>query len=253
MEPWKERVYTTYADTAPRADQVGMAAASERQSYLRRYRQFLPRDLNAPILDIGCGAGGFLDALQSAGYKCVEGVDLSASQVRAAVARGLTGVTHAPAIEHLRTHPNRYATISAFSVLEHQTRAELFDLLDAIRDALRPGGCLIAVVPNAKGLFGAHVRFADITHEMSFTPTSVGQLCAVVGFDTPVILEHGPIVHSAVSAVRWTCWQAIRAGLLFARLAEGGDWRWPVFTQDLVFVARKADKAPWQSKSEGAV
>jgi hypothetical protein len=34
-------------------------------------------------------------------------------------------------------------------------------------------------------------------------------------------------------------WQAIRGLLLLARLAEGGDWRRPVFTQDLVFVARK--------------
>jgi 2-polyprenyl-3-methyl-5-hydroxy-6-metoxy-1,4-benzoquinol methylase len=244
MEPWKERVYATYADTAPTAGQVGMVAARDRQLYLRRYREFLPRDPGAPILDIGCGTGGFLDALRSAGYTCVEGVDLSASQVRAAAARGLTGVTRAPAVEYLRAHPNRYATISAFSVLEHQTRPELIDLLDAIRDALRPGGCLIAVVPNAKGLFGAHVRFADITHEMSFTPMSVGQLCAVIGLEAPTVLEHGPIIHGAVSALRWTCWQAIRAGLLVARLAEGADWRWPVFTQDLVFVARKASGAP---------
>jgi SAM-dependent methyltransferase len=247
MEPWKERVYATYADTAPNGSQAGMAAACERQLYLRRYRRFLPRDFSAPILDIGCGAGGFLEALQSAGYTCVEGVDLSASQVRAAAARGLTGVTHAPAVEYLRARPNRYATISAFSVLEHQTRPELFDLLDAIRDALRPGGCLIAVVPNAKGLFGAHVRFADITHEMSFTPMSVGQLCAVVGLEAPSVLEHGPIVHGAVSALRWTCWQAVRAGLLVARLAEGADWRWPVFTQDLVFVSRKASEASRQA------
>ena len=145
----------------------------------------------------------------------------------------MTGITRAPALDYLRTRSNRYATISAFSVLEHHTRAELFDLLDAVREALRPGGCLIAVVPNAKGLFGAQVRFADITHELSFTPTSVAQLCAVVGLDVPIVLEHGPIVHGVPSAIRWTCWQAIRAGLLFARIAEGADWRWQVFTQDL--------------------
>jgi hypothetical protein len=134
--------------------------------------------------------------------------------------------------------------ISAFSVLEHHTRAELFDLLDAIRESLQPGGSLIAVVPNAKGLFGAQVRFADITHELSFTPTSVAQLCAVVGLEAPVIVEHGPIVHGVASAIRWTCWQAVRAALLFARIAEGADWRSRVFTQNLVFVARKPGDAP---------
>jgi hypothetical protein len=175
------------------------------------------------------------------GYSCIEGVDLSPSQVQAAAARGLTGVTLAPAVEYLRAHPSRYAVVTAFSVLEHQTREELFALLDAISGALVPGGCLIAVVPNAKGLFGAHVRFADITHELSFTPMSVSQICAVAGLEAPAVFEHGPVVHGVVSAARWMCWQAIRGGLLFARLAEGADWRWPVFTQDLVFVARKPE------------
>ena len=169
----------------------------------------------------------------------MEGVDLSPSQVSAASARGLSGVTLAPATDYLMERRGRYAAITAFSVLEHQTRPELFELLDAIRDGLRAGGLLIAVVPNAKGLFGAHVRFADITHELSFSPLSVSQICAVVGLELTAVLEHGPLVHGVVSAARWTAWQAIRAALLTARLAEGADWRWPVFTQDLIFVARK--------------
>lgn len=241
MEPWKARAYASYRDTAPDACSSGDAKHRERErrQYLQRYRRFLPADTTAPILDLGCGDGGFLDALRSLGYSSLEGVDLSPGQVRAATARGLTAITLAPAVEYLRSRPGRYAMITAFSVLEHQTRPELFDMLDAIRDALAPGGCLIAVVPNAKGLFGANVRFADITHELSFTPASVMQLCAVLGFEPAAILEHGPLVHGPVSAVRWAVWQLVRGALLIARLAETADGRWPVFTQDLVFAARK--------------
>lgn len=238
MEPWKARVYAGYHDTAPGARTDAGFLAVQRRHYLQRYRRFLPPDKAAPILDIGCGAGGFLDVLQSIGYSCLEGVDLSPSQVHAAAARGLTGVTLGSAVEYLQPRPGRYALITAFGVLEHQTRAELFELLDAVRDGLVPGGCLIAMVPNAKGLFGAHVRFADITHELSFAPTSVVQMCAVAGFEPVAILEHGPVVHGLTSAIRWAVWQVIRAGLLLARMAEGADWRFPVFTQDLVFVAR---------------
>ena len=158
---------------------------------------------------------------------------------------GLISVTLAPAVDYLKERRGRYALITVFSVLEHQTRSELFDLLDAIRDALIPGGSLIAVVPNAKGLFGAHVRFADITHELSFSPSSVSQVCSVTGLELADILEHGPLVHGLVSAVRWAGWQVVRSALLAARVAEGADWRWPVFTQDLVFVARKpASQSP---------
>jgi 2-polyprenyl-3-methyl-5-hydroxy-6-metoxy-1,4-benzoquinol methylase len=243
MESWKARVYASYGGaTAGRvfgsADDDAEFARAGRLA-VQRYRDFLPPDKTAPILDVGCGSGSFLDALRSLGYSTLEGVDLSPAQVDAGRARGLTGITLTPAVDYLRGRSARYALITAFNVLEHQTRAELFELLDAVHAALSPGGRLIALVPNAKGLFGAHVRFNDITHELSFTPQSVAQICAVTGFQCEAVLEHGPVVHGVVSAVRWTMWQAIRGLLLLARMAEGGDWRRPIFTQDLVFVARK--------------
>jgi 2-polyprenyl-3-methyl-5-hydroxy-6-metoxy-1,4-benzoquinol methylase len=237
MEEWKTRVYSSYGESGAEN------RALERWQYLRRYSQFLPSDKATPILDIGCGTGTFVEALGSIGYSCAEGVDLSDKQVEAATARGLTRVSQGAALDYLRERPNRYGLITAFSVLEHQTRPELFELLDAVRGALHPGGTLIAVVPNAKGLFGAHVRFADITHESSFTPSSVHQICTVAGLELITIFEHGPLVHGLPSAVRWAAWQSIRAALRVARIAEGADWQWPVFTQDLVFVARKPPTA----------
>jgi SAM-dependent methyltransferase len=243
MDAWKQRVYASYRESAAGShDDAGRNAerwAAERRQYLQRYRRFLPSDPAAPIADVGCGSGTFLEALQSVGYTHLEGIDVSPTQVAAARARGLTGVTLGSAVDWLRARPNTFALVTAFCVLEHQTRAELFDLLDAIQTALVPGGRLLAVVPNAKGLFGAHVRFADITHELSFTPVSVRQICGVVGLDCEAVLEHGPIVHGPISAARWAVWQGIRSLLFVARLAEGADWQSPVFTQDLVFVARK--------------
>jgi SAM-dependent methyltransferase len=245
MEAWKAQVYATYADSA--VGQRGRATLTHRvvdvRDYTRRYSRYLPHDTTAPALDIGCGTGAFVDTLRSLAYTNVEGIDISRSQIAAATAFGVTGITEASALEYLRARPARYGLITAFSVLEHHTRPELLALLDAIRGALRPGGVLIAVVPNAKGLFGAHVRFADITHECSFTPMSVLQICHVAGLDVTAIVEHGPIAHGPVSAARWIVWQAIRGALLVARIAEGGDWRWPVFTQDLVFVARRRSGA----------
>jgi SAM-dependent methyltransferase len=243
MEAWKQRVYASYRESAAGspddARRIAERWAAERRQYLRRYRRFLPSDRAAPIADVGCGSGTFLDALRSVGYTHLEGIDVSPTQVAAARARGLSGVTLGSAVEWLHERPNTFALVSAFCLLEHQTRAELFDLLDAIRAALVPGGRMVAMVPNAKGLFGAHVRFADITHELSFTPISVRQVCRVVDLDCEAVLEHGPIVHGPVSAARWTAWQAIRSLLFVARVAEGADWESPVFTQDLVFVARK--------------
>ena len=243
MEAWKARVYASYNESTVSGSDAEQEAraATERRHYVQRYRRFLPHDVGAAVLDIGCGTGACIQALRSLGYANTEGVDLSPSQINAATARGVTGITLAPAVDFLRQRHDRYALITAFSILEHQTRPELFELLDAIRNSLVVGGILIAVVPNAKGLFGAHVRFADITHELSFSPLSVSQICAVTGIELTAVLEHGPLVHGPVSALRWIGWQMIRSVLVAARVAEGADWQSPVFTQDLVFVARKPE------------
>ena len=96
MDAWKARVYASYHETTvcgnKDAGHEGHAATARRQ-YVQRYRRFLPPDRAAPILDIGCGTGGFLEALRSLGYSSIEGVDLSPSQVAAALARGVTGIT----------------------------------------------------------------------------------------------------------------------------------------------------------------
>jgi SAM-dependent methyltransferase len=244
VETWKRRVYAAYGDSPLGAggDKSSDARhALEERQHTQRLRRWLPLSHSAPILDVGCGGGAVLSALRRLGYHAVEGIDVSPTQVAAAAGRGITGVQLASADDYLVGADRRYALITAFNVLEHQTREELFALLDAIHRALAPGGRLIAVVPNAKGLFGAHVRFADITHELSFTPSSVEQICFTTGFACESIREQDPLVHGPASAIRWVVWQGIRGALLIARFAEGGDWRWPVFTQDLMFVARKLE------------
>src|SRR5438045_2041881 len=109
MESWKARVYAAYADTVAR--QTGRstrgAETADRRDYVRRYRRLLPLDRSTPILDIGCGTGGFLDALHSLGYRSIEGIDVSQSQLDAAAARGVTGVRLASAVEYLRERHHR--------------------------------------------------------------------------------------------------------------------------------------------------
>jgi len=95
------------------------------------------------------------------------------------------------------------------------------------------------VVPNSKSPFGARVRYGDITHEQSFTPKSIVQICAIVGLEPMAILERGPVVHGVKSALRWMTWQIMR-GFIFAYLvAESADYGWRVYTQDMRVVARR--------------
>ena len=68
MDAWKACVCASYDESTVcgnnGAGHEGHAAAA-RQQYIQRYRRFLRPDEAVPILDIGCGTGGFLEALRS--------------------------------------------------------------------------------------------------------------------------------------------------------------------------------------------
>lgn len=242
MSDWRTRIYNSYLTTSSRNRYYQTAVPSLQSSThqnLQRYVRFLPADRNAEILDLGCGSGEFLYTLRTVGYTRLMGIDLSPQQVETARLLGVADIYLGDALSFLLARPATYQAITAFSILEHMKRDQLFALLDAIVSALKPGGRLLAVVPNAKGLFGAHVRYADITHEVSFTPQSICQICAVVGLEPTAIVEQGPLVHGPVSAARWAVWQMFRSVLFLARVAEGADWHWRVYTQDMLCVAQK--------------
>lgn len=216
-----------------------MPIPSQLRQLKQRWGRFLPGDLKARFLDIGCGSGEFLLFLQQLGYNGIEGIDISPEQVEAARRQGLSQVTQGDAKSYLLSRPAVYDVISAQSILEHMNREELFGLFDVVVAALKPGGHLFAIVPNAKSPFGARVRYADITHELSFTPESILQICAVVGLEPARIGECGPIVHGVVSLLRWCVWQVVRSLFLAALIAQGNDFHFRVYTQDMLLVLRK--------------
>jgi 2-polyprenyl-3-methyl-5-hydroxy-6-metoxy-1,4-benzoquinol methylase len=242
MNDWRTRIYKSYRSTTSQNPyNVGAQRTPDAlaHQHLQRYLRFLPQDRNSPILDIGCGTGEVLYALKVAGFRCLTGVDASPEQTDAARQQGIAEIYESDALSFLLARSSSYRIITAFNVLEHLDREQLFALMDAVVRSLEQGGRFLAVVPNAKGLFGANVRYADITHEQSFTPTSVCQICAVVGLKPVAIVEQGPIIHGPISLMRWGIWQLFRSLLLLARVAEGADWHWRVYTQDMLWVAEK--------------
>ena len=241
---YRQRIYGAYVTGRSEAlAPQSVAGLASRMPYLRwLVRTCMPADRAAAILDIGCGHGAVLHALQEAGYHHARGVDGSAQQVQAAARLGIDGVVQGDLMQTLHETTDASAdVVIAFDVIEHFTKAELITLVDEVLRVLKPGGRWVIHAPNGESPFGNRVRFGDYTHEQAFTHTSLEQLLIASGFLRVNAYEDRPIAHGFISTVRAVLWQFIRAALLFYTAVETGSLdRRAVFSQNLLAVAWKA-------------
>jgi len=214
----------------------------QRAPYLRRLiSRHFPPDLNARILDLGCGSGTLLYFAREAGYRAVAGVDNSIEQIELAERLGFEDVKQADVFSFLASAGSEsYEVITAFDIIEHLTKSELLQLADEVYRTLTPGGRWIIHAPNAEGFMGSRLRYADLTHEQAFTPASIDQLARAAGFKSSQCFEDAPIAHGLKSSARWLIWKAGRGLLRLFFMAETGDTgRNAVFSQNLLAVAQK--------------
>ena len=142
-------------------------------------------------LDVGPGRGEWLSLLAERGV-AASGVDQNAEQAARSRSQGLD-VVHGDAVEHLRARPPRSLdVVTAFHVVEHLDVDTLLALLQAAREALRPGGRLVLETPHPSNLVMAACNFyLDPTHRHPLPPALTSFLLASSGFvDLEVRLLH---------------------------------------------------------------
>jgi SAM-dependent methyltransferase len=180
--------------------------------------------------------------LVSLGFEHTRGIDASPEQVQIARAAGLTQVS----LGDYRASLGDAAldVVIATDFLEHFTKFEALQAMDRIRRALRAGGTLIIRVPNAGGPFGGMLRYGDLTHETSFTRRSLQQIGAAAGFSSVQVYACDPAVHGVLSALRACVWWFASAVIKVALIAETGEVRGHVITQNIVAVMGRGDGNP---------
>jgi SAM-dependent methyltransferase len=137
---------------------------------------------NAPILDLGCGRGEWLDLLKEQGL-VARGVDRNRVMVRQCQELGLD-VVEADAIESLRSLPaTSLGAVTGFHVIEHVSLRGLVALLDESLRVLMPGGLVIFETPNPENIVvGACDFYLDPTHNRPLHPVSMSYLAEQRGF-----------------------------------------------------------------------
>jgi 2-polyprenyl-3-methyl-5-hydroxy-6-metoxy-1,4-benzoquinol methylase len=168
-----------------------------------RVLQLMQDRPSAKVLDVGCGPGWLAEALHGQGHE-VTGVDLHHEPgVEARTDRFVQADLEAGLPDALG---GGYDVVVAADVIEHVRRPD--QLLAQMADRLRPGGTVIASVPNfahwyprarsAAGLFDYDQRgILDATHVRFFTRRSFVRMVRAAGLE-PIARRHTGLPFDAL-------------------------------------------------------
>jgi O-antigen chain-terminating methyltransferase len=135
----------------------------------------------APVLDVGCGRGEFLQLLREAGIEA-RGIDADADMAAYAQGEGLD-VEQADLVDYLeRIEDNSLGGVFMAQVVEHLPPAVLVRSLELAARKLRPGGVLVAETINPLSPLALRHYFADLTHAQPLVPETLQLLARQSGF-----------------------------------------------------------------------
>jgi O-antigen chain-terminating methyltransferase len=146
----------------------------------------------APVLDIGCGRGEWLQLLKDRGL-AGRGIDFNRSSVARCHELGLD-VTMTDALDYLRAQKaESIGAVTAFHVAEHLPFPQILQLFDEVRRVLRPEGMFIMETPNPENLIvGACTFWNDPTHLQPLPPEPMRFVMENRGFTRVEILRLHP-------------------------------------------------------------
>lgn len=207
-------------------------------SYNKQFCQFLPKDKNAKLIDIGCGSGSVTWWLQRIGFDNAIGIDISAEQVKIANKLGVNNIVQANIKTYLADKLDLYDVIFARDIIEHFRKEDLVDVLSLCYRSLKINGIIIIQAPNAESPFFGRIRYGDFTHEIAFTSSSLSQLLRLIGYSAIRFFPKRPLVDSAESFVRVILWKFVEVFYKFLIFVEVGRVNM-IVTQDIIAVGKK--------------
>jgi SAM-dependent methyltransferase len=151
----------------------------------------------APVVDLGCGRGEFLELLREGGV-VARGVEGNAQAVQTCRGKGLE-VSHGDLLAWLRAQPAAsLGGVFAAQVAEHLPPAALQSMLGEAHRALRPGGLLVLETVNPRSVVGLLEVFnRDLTHQKPLHPETLRFLAAAAGFGEARVELRSPVEPAA--------------------------------------------------------
>jgi 2-polyprenyl-3-methyl-5-hydroxy-6-metoxy-1,4-benzoquinol methylase len=151
----------------------------------RFFSGFLKKQPSGKLLDVGCGVGGFLQAVSAEiiGDWQLLGLEPSMEASKQARANGYTVETAILAEDVFS--PSSFDAISLVSVLEHLP--DLHQAIKSVSILLKPDGIVFIEVPNLLSPELTLTGFFSLEHIQHFTPGSLSALLIQYGLSEIVV------------------------------------------------------------------
>jgi len=167
------------------------------------FRKFFPKHKDAQILEIGCGMGHLLYFLKKEGYINFIGIDISKEQIDYCQKKVTPKVKLIKSLPNfLKQYKNFFDLVVMNDVIEHLEKNDVVKALRLINNSLKINGGLLIKTANASNLWGTYVRYADFTHNMSFTQESLAQVLNLAGFNNLTFVREIHPIHDIRSGLR---------------------------------------------------
>jgi len=210
----------------------------------REYRNFLPSEKKAAILDIGFGNGWFMGACLQLGYTNISGAEF-APELRTYL-QDWNVKLHKIEVDigqFLALHPDEYDFVHMSHIIEHIPKYSLFWIVDALYQSLRKGGTLFLRTPNMEGPCANSSYYVTLAHEYGFAGSNLTSLLSICGFDdiqlhTPANRARGFRQRMGALA-RWPFTQETRLRHRLFGVNRGGQ-----FGSELIATARRGEFPP---------
>jgi 2-polyprenyl-3-methyl-5-hydroxy-6-metoxy-1,4-benzoquinol methylase len=211
------------------------------------YSPLLPSDKKSAILDIGFGGGWFLAACLKLDYTNLSGADFGIEN-KGYVAEWKKGAIALCEIENdigtfLSNHAAQYDFIHMSHVIEHIPKYSLLWIVDALYNALKPGGILLLRTPNMEGPTPNSSLYVTLAHEYGFCGSNLKSLLDICCFDDiqfhNLTLPHPTARQRVGIFLRWPWLTENRLRHRLFGVNSGGQ-----FGTELIVSARRGDLPP---------
>ena len=213
-----------------------------------QYAPYLPKDRNAPILDLGFGGGWFIAACLKLGYQKIYGADF--------------GITHKQHVrdwapdrvslfdisseigEFLSDKQEQFDFIHMSHVIEHVPKYSLLWVVDALYWALRRGGSVLLRTPNMEGPCANSTFYVTLSHEYGFAGSNLMSLLDICGFDDVRLItfkDHRPsLKQRAGNLLRWPILKHSQLRHRLFGVNQGGQ-----FGAELIVTGKRGSSPPY--------